>query len=114
MERIAVLAESAGRRLQTLGYRNVKVQQGDGTLGWQEHAPYDAIVVTAGAPEVPGELLEQLAPQGRLVIPVGPSQHLQSLVRVRRLAEGGFRREELCPVRFVPLIGERGWREPFD
>jgi protein-L-isoaspartate(D-aspartate) O-methyltransferase len=109
VERIAVLADNARSRLQALGYRNVKVHLGDGTLGWQEHAPYNAIVVTAGAPEVPDALLAQLAPKGRLVIPVGPDQHLQTLVRVRRLADGDFRREELCPVRFVPLIGEKGW-----
>ena len=109
VERIAQLAESAGSRLQALGYRNVKVQLGDGTLGWPQHAPYDAIVVTAGAPEVPAELLGQLATGGRLVIPVGSSQHQQDLVRVRRLANGDFRREELCAVRFVPLIGTRGW-----
>lgn len=109
VERLPVLAESARSRLQTLGYRNVLVQLGDGTLGWQDHAPYHAIVVTAGAPEVPGELLEQLSPQGRLVIPVGPTPHLQTLVRMRRIAEAKFQREELCPVRFVPLIGEQGW-----
>lgn len=109
VERLPVLAESARIRLQTLGYRNVLVQLGDGTLGWQDHAPYHAIVVTAGAPEVPGELLEQLTPQGRLVIPVGPTPHLQTLVRMRRIAEAKFQREELCPVRFVPLIGEQGW-----
>ena len=109
VERLVVLAESARNRLRVLGYHNVTVQLGDGTLGWLEHAPYDAIVVTAGAPEVPGELLEQLAPKGRLVIPVGPSLHLQTLLRVRRIAETDFRREELCSVRFVPLIGEKGW-----
>jgi len=109
VERLPVLAESARIRLQALGYRNVLVQLGDGTLGWQDHAPYHAIVVTAGAPEVPGELLEQLSPQGRLVIPVGPHPHLQTLVRMRRIAEAKFQREELCPVRFVPLIGEQGW-----
>ena len=109
VERIGSLAESARSRLQSLGYANVTVHPGDGTLGWQEHAPYQAIVVTAGAPEVPGALLSQLAPQGRLVIPVGPTQHLQTLVRVRRMGEHDFRREELCPVRFVPLIGEQGW-----
>jgi protein-L-isoaspartate(D-aspartate) O-methyltransferase len=109
VERLPVLAESAGIRLQALGYRNVLVKLGDGTLGWQDHAPYHAIVVTAGAPEVPGELLEQLSPQGRLVIPVGPTPHLQTLVRMRRIAEDKFQREELCPVRFVPLIGEQGW-----
>jgi protein-L-isoaspartate(D-aspartate) O-methyltransferase len=109
VERIAVLAESARSRLQTLGYRNVTVLLADGTLGWQQHAPYNAIVVTAGAPEVPDELLEQLAPGGRLVIPVGPTPHLQTLVRVRKTAQGDLLRQELCPVRFVPLIGEQGW-----
>ena len=109
VERIAILAESARARLESLGYGNVTVHLGDGTLGWREHAPYDAIVVTAGAPDVPEGLLEQLAPGGRLVIPVGPTQHLQDLVRVRRTAAGEFRYEMLCPVRFVPLIGEQGW-----
>lgn len=109
VERLDSLAETARARLRDLGYRNVSVQVGDGTMGWREHAPYDAIVVTAGAPGVPRELLEQLAPLGRLVIPVGPTQHLQELVRVRRLADGRLRHEELCPVRFVPLIGEQGW-----
>lgn len=109
VERIASLAEGARSRLQDLGYHNVTVHLGDGTLGWPEQAPYDAIVVTAGAPEVPGELMQQLAPGGRLVIPVGSTPHLQTLVRVRRVAEGEFRHEELCQVRFVPLIGEQGW-----
>jgi protein-L-isoaspartate(D-aspartate) O-methyltransferase len=109
VERIASLAENARSRLQALGYHNVTVHLGDGTLGWQEHAPYHAIVVTAGAPELPAELLNQLAPQGRLVIPVGPTQHLQTLVRVSRVGESDFHREELCGVRFVPLIGEQGW-----
>jgi protein-L-isoaspartate(D-aspartate) O-methyltransferase len=109
VERLERLAGSARSRLLELGYRNVTVLQGDGTLGWQEHAPYQGIVVTAGAPELPAALLNQLAPGGRLVIPVGPTQHLQTLVRVRREAEQEFRREELCPVRFVPLIGEQGW-----
>lgn len=109
VERIPVLAETARNRLNALGYRNVTVSLGDGTLGWQEHAPYQGIVVTAGAPELPQALLSQLAPGGRLVIPVGSTQHLQRLVRVRRVAGQEFRREELCPVRFVPLIGEQGW-----
>ncbi|HJV36173.1 protein-L-isoaspartate(D-aspartate) O-methyltransferase [Geomonas sp.] len=109
VERIAPLAQSARERLERLGYRKVTVHLGDGTMGWKEHAPYQAIVVTAGAPEVPAELMEQLASGGRLVIPVGPTPHLQELVRVRRQADGSFKRENLCPVRFVPLIGEQGW-----
>jgi protein-L-isoaspartate(D-aspartate) O-methyltransferase len=109
VERIASLAQSAEVRLQELGYHNVTVRLGDGTLGWPEHAPYQGIVVSAGAPDLPAPLLSQLATGGRLVIPVGPTQHLQTLVRVRREGESDYRREELCPVRFVPLIGERGW-----
>jgi protein-L-isoaspartate(D-aspartate) O-methyltransferase len=109
VERIASLAQSAESRLQELGYHNVTVRLGDGTLGWPEHAPYHGIVVTAGAPELPAALLSQLATGGRLVIPVGPTQHLQTLIRVRREGEQDYRREELCPVRFVPLIGEQGW-----
>lgn len=109
VERIASLADSAKLKLKTLGYDNVTVHLGDGTLGWPEQAPFDAIVVTAGAPEVPSELQEQLALLGRLVIPVGPTQHLQELVLVRRRADGRYAWEDLCPVRFVPLIGEKGW-----
>jgi protein-L-isoaspartate(D-aspartate) O-methyltransferase len=109
VERIASLAESARGKLESLGYRNVRVLLGDGTMGWPDHAPYDGIVVTAGAPEVPEELKQQLAIGGRLVIPVGDTPHLQTLVRVRRLPDGEFREEELCGVRFVPLIGKQGW-----
>ena len=109
VERIDILAEEARERLESLGYRNVKVQLSDGTMGWQEHAPYDGIVVTAGAPEVPEELQAQLAIGGRLVIPVGPTPYLQNLVRVRKTAQGELKREELCAVRFVPLIGKQGW-----
>jgi protein-L-isoaspartate(D-aspartate) O-methyltransferase len=109
VERLAKLATHARQRLTELGYNNIVVQEGDGTLGWPEHAPYDAIVVTAGAPKLPEPLLEQLAIGGRLVIPIGPTSFLQMLVRVRRLTENNYRSEELCPVRFVPLIGAAGW-----
>jgi len=109
VERIPSLAHTAAARLRELRYGNVLVHLGDGTLGWQEHAPYDAIVVTAGAPEVPESLMRELAVQGRLVIPVGGAQHFQTLVRVRRESETRFVREELCAVRFVPLIGQEGW-----
>lgn len=110
VERLTGLAESARRRFQMLEYTNIVIYQGDGTLGWPEHAPYDAIVVTAGAPEVPKPLLDQLAIGGRLVIPVGSSSYLQELVRVRRVGEHDFSTEALCGVRFVPLIGAAGWR----
>ena len=105
MERIGSLARSARQRLESLRYTNIHVHEGDGTLGWPEHAPYDAIIVTAGAPRVPAPLREQLAVGGRLVIPVGSSASYQTLVRVRRLSEHEYGTEELCDVRFVPLIG---------
>lgn len=109
VERLAGLARSARQRLEMLGYGNIHVLEGDGTLGWPEHAPYDAIVVTAGAPDLPKPLLSQLSVGGRLVIPVGATPYLQILVRVRRVSAEEYRSEELCPVRFVPLIGVAGW-----
>ncbi|HEV2844666.1 MAG TPA: protein-L-isoaspartate(D-aspartate) O-methyltransferase, partial [Thermoanaerobaculia bacterium] len=111
VERHAPLAWEARERMVRLAYSNVHVTQGDGTLGWREHAPYDAIVVAAGGPEVPEALLDQLAEGGRLVIPIGADPRTQSLVRVRRRPDGGFTREDLGAVRFVPLIGAQGWRE---
>jgi protein-L-isoaspartate(D-aspartate) O-methyltransferase len=110
VERHAELATSAARTLRELGYHNVEVMCGDGTLGWPEHAPYQAIVVAAGGPSVPDALLDQLAVGGRLVIPVGPDR-LQELVRVTRISDDEFRREDLGAVRFVPLIGAQGWAE---
>jgi protein-L-isoaspartate(D-aspartate) O-methyltransferase len=111
VERHEPLAREARERMARLGYANVHVIHGDGTLGWPEHAPYDAIVVAAGGPEVPQALLDQLAPGGRLVIPIGPDLRTQSLVRVRRRPDGTDAREDLGGVRFVPLIGAQGWRE---
>lgn len=109
VERLEALAKSAQERLQKLGYNNIIVHEGDGTLGWRENAPYDAIVVAAGAPQLPPLLLDQLALGGRLVIPIGPTPSLQMLIRIRRVGEDDYRSEELCPVRFVPLIGAAGW-----
>lgn len=109
VERLGGLAQSARERLKRLGYSNIIIHEGDGTLGWPDHAPYDAIVVTAAAPRVPQPLLEQLAPGGRLVAPVGKSSDVQMLVRVRRIGDRDFHSEELCAVRFVPLIGAAGW-----
>jgi protein-L-isoaspartate(D-aspartate) O-methyltransferase len=111
IERHEELAQAATRRLRELGYANVHVLHGDGTLGWPEHAPYDAIVVAAGGPDVPKALLDQLAVGGRLVIPVGATPREQVLVRVRRTTDGRYPREELGGVRFVPLIGAEGWQE---
>lgn len=112
VERLMGLAFTARERLRRLGYGNVQVLEGDGSLGWPENAPYDAIVVTAGAPGVPKALAEQLALGGRLVIPVGPHPYFQILIRVRRVGESEFREESLFEVRFVPLVGAAGWKLP--
>lgn len=109
VERIAGLAEAATRVLEELGYDNVHVRHGDGTLGWPEEAPFDAIAVTAGGPRIPETLKQQLKAGGRLVIPVGKSSWMQQLLRVTRQANNEFATEDLIPVRFVPLIGEVGW-----
>ncbi|MDH3685748.1 MAG: protein-L-isoaspartate(D-aspartate) O-methyltransferase [Myxococcales bacterium] len=110
VERHEKLASSAAARLAQEGYGRVHVRCGDGTLGWPEAAPFDAIVVTAGGPAVPESLREQLAIGGRLVIPVGEQVGLQTLRRVTRVAVAEYREEDLGGVRFVPLIGEEGWR----
>ncbi|MCK4690695.1 MAG: protein-L-isoaspartate(D-aspartate) O-methyltransferase, partial [Desulfuromonadales bacterium] len=110
IERLAGLACTAREHLRNLGYNtNVRVQVGDGSLGWPEHAPYDAIVVTACAPKVPKPLMEQLSIGGRMVIPVGPHPYTQMLVRVRRLGEDNYSHENLKGVMFVPLIGAASW-----
>lgn len=109
VERIGQLAEKAATVLAEQDYANVHVLHGDGTLGWKEHAPYDAIVVAAGGPDVPESLKEQLKIGGRLVIPVGRNPRVQELVRVTRLSDDKFEREDIADVRFVPLVGEEGW-----
>lgn len=109
VERLGRLAEAAERRLAGLGYRNVHVLHGDGTLGWPEHAPYDAIIVTAGGPRVPPVLLEQLAIGGRLIMPVGSAHRFQHLVRATRTGRDHYDYEDLEEVAFVPLIGKQGW-----
>lgn len=111
VERHAELAESARRRLEEEGFTNVHVLWGDGTLGWPENAPYDAIAVTAGGPGIPQPLLDQLAVGGRLVIPVGTDRMQQSLIRVTKTAAERFEEEDLGEVRFVPLVGVAGWQE---
>lgn len=109
IERIEGLAAMASAVLDDLGYDNVHVRQGDGTLGWPEEAPFDGIVVTAGGPDAPETLKQQLKIGGHLVIPVGRSTWYQVLVRISRVSETEFETEDLIPVRFVPLIGEEGW-----
>ena len=109
VERIPALAEAARRRLAELGYTNVAVHLSDGTLGLPQHAPYDAILVTAAAPEVPRPLLEQLADGGRLLAPVGDRgfQHLERWTRLGDI----WQRQVMESVAFVPLIGQHGWPE---
>lgn len=111
IERHNALADTAQAKLNELGYTNVQVKHGDGTLGWLEKAPFDAIVVAASGPNVPQALKEQLAIGGRMVIPVGTSLESQKLVRIRRVSHNEYETEELEDVRFVPLIGTAGWQE---
>ena len=111
VERVGALAAAARASLAKLGYANVHVLEGDGSLGWADHAPYDAIVVTAGGPRVPRTLLNQLAAGGRLVMPVGPVARHQRLVRVTRTDAHEYAYEDLEEVAFVPLIGAEGWTE---
>lgn len=113
IERIQGLAKIAAANLEDLGYRNVDVRHGDGTLGWPEQAPFDGIIVTAGGPKVPETLQQQLKVGGRLVIPVGGTRSYQEVVRVTRTEEDDFRTETLLPVRFVPLVGAQGWSSEF-
>ncbi len=112
VERHGQLAEQARDRLAALGFDNVDVHNGDGTLGWPAAAPFDAILVSAGGGQVPPALTEQLAVGGRLVIPVGGPEH-QELLRIVRRADGAFEQERLGAVSFVPLVGqEPGPRGP--
>ncbi len=109
VERLPDLARQAGQTLEAVGCANVCVQVGDGSAGWPEKAPFDAIIVTAAAPQIPQPLQEQLADGGRLVAPVGP-RWTQELVRVRRRGDRFFS-EEILHVAFVPLLGAHGWQE---
>jgi protein-L-isoaspartate(D-aspartate) O-methyltransferase len=110
VERIEELAVAAAERLARLGFGNVHVHHGDGTLGWPQAAPYEAIAVAAGAPRPPRSLLDQLAIGGRMVLPHGDVEH-QQLVRITRRDAERFDQEELGDVRFVPLLGVEGWPE---
>ena len=111
IERHPELARPAGARMKHLGYGNVSIHEGDGTIGLPDHAPFDAIIVSASGSHVPEALLAQLAPGGRLVMPVGEPHAVQILVKVTRTGADAFEREELGAVRFVPLIGAHGWAE---
>lgn len=104
VERIPELAASACRRLGELHYRNIRFRIGDGALGWPEAAPFDRIMVTAAARTIPQELVRQLAPNGVLVAPAGPTMDEQALFRVEKSADDQLHERELCAVRFVPLV----------
>ena len=112
IERIASLAFRAQRTLDSLHYYNILIRVGDGTYGWSEEAPFDAIITTAGSPKIPETLTGQLAVGGKLIIPVG-DRSSQTLVKVTRLSEepGDLRTEDICGCRFVALIGEHGWKD---
>lgn len=107
VERFPALLEYAKNNLKTLGYKNINFIQGDGTLGYEKEAPYEAIIVTAGAPNIPQPLLEQLNVGGRMVIPVGGS-YSQILKKITK-GEKKIEKEDICGCVFVPLIGKKGW-----
>jgi len=109
IERHPELVRIARERMKRLGYDNVRVVEGDGTLGWAEEAPYDAIVAAASGSHVPKSLIEQLKPGGRIVMPLGDPHSVQSLVKVTKHEDGTLERQDLCAVRFVPLIGKEGF-----
>jgi len=105
IEIVEPLAERARKDLERLGYDNVSVMAGDGFAGWEEHAPYDAIIVTCAPSRVPQPLVDQLKEGGRMVIPVGPENEVQHLYLMRK-RDGEVKRESILPVRFVPMTGE--------
>ena len=109
IEKVPELAVMAERNLQQAGFSQVRVYCGDGSMGWTEAAPFDAICVAAGAPAVPEALKEQLAVGGRLIIPVGPEHSGQRLLLITRRSDKRFDSKEYGDVRFVPLLGEEGW-----
>ena len=110
IERIGELAREAQGRIRELGIYNATVKAFDGTLGWNAHGPYDAILVAAGGPKIPDPLIAQLRVGGRLVIPIGETRESQKLVRVIK-SETSHKVEEYGPCQFVPLIGQHGWEK---
>lgn len=108
VERDGPLLAQAEKRFKEMGFLNIQVKSGDGTLGWEEQAPFDAILVTAGSPSIPKSLLSQLSVGGVLVIPVG-NREQQNLVRVVKRSKEHFQEKSLYAVKFVPLIGKEGW-----
>lgn len=114
IECIGQLAKTAAANLATAGCENVHVRHADGTKGWSEEAPFDAILVSAGAPSVPKSLMHQLAIGGNMVVPVGKDPRAQELIRVTRVDDDEFEQEDIAVVRFVPLIGKEGWESTDD
>jgi protein-L-isoaspartate(D-aspartate) O-methyltransferase len=110
IERQHDLVEVARERLQRLGYDNVEIIEGDGTKGCRDEAPFDAMLAAASGSHVPPPLVEQLAPNGRLVMPIGEPGWVQELIKVSKQEDGILKQENLGEVRFVPLIGEEGWK----
>jgi protein-L-isoaspartate(D-aspartate) O-methyltransferase len=111
IERQHELVEDARERLARLGYENVDLVEGDGSLGWPSAAPYNSILVAASGSHIPAPLIDQLAPGGRLVMPVGNPGAVQHLVAITKSIDGSIQQSELGAVRFVPLIGEQGWKD---
>lgn len=109
VERYSTLAEAAQQRFEDLGCDNIHVRTGDGSNGWPEEAPFDAIIVAAGAPEIPSPLKEQLKPGGRLIIPVGSMAGTQRLLCITHKSTEEFDEEDLGGVMFVPLVGNKAW-----
>ena len=109
IERHHELVELAQQRMRRLGYGNIRIVEGDGTLGWPEEAPFDAIVAAASGSHVPKSWIAQLKPGGRIVIPIGGPHEAQTLVKVTKQDDGSLKQEDLGGVRFVPLIGEEGF-----
>ena len=108
VERFKDLADTAAGLFKRLGYENIKINVGDGTLGWEEFAPYDGIIVTAGAPGIPESLLKQLKDGGRMLIPIDSGGFGQILTLVEKIGKD-IRTSEICGCMFVPLIGKEGW-----
>lgn len=111
IERLHDLAAVARERMSRLGYANVEIVDGDGTRGWAERAPYDAILAAASGSHVPEPLVEQLAPGGTIVMPIGNPGWVQHLIKVTKATDGSLLRSDLGEVRFVPLIGAEGWSD---
>lgn len=111
IERQPELVAVARERLARLRFDNVEIVSGDGTRGWAQEAPYDAIVAAASGSHVPKSLLDQLAPNGRIIIPIGEPGGVQKLVKVTKRLDGSLKQSDLGDVRFVPLIGEEGWTD---